>query len=553
MGGCAVSREGEQVERRVRAYSRGCSIVGSKWEKAHMPPDRRNRIQIEVTDYGPIAEAKVDLRPLTVLVGPSNTGKSYLAVLIYALHRFFSGASFEPDFAVRALTEPRVRSSPFYFTGSVGKRKEVGQVAQTLADWIREVKESPISRRRRKVLPEIISSIIRPYLQTDEVWNDVFPRELARCFGTTDAQWLIRHAKASVATIGITHIAKETLSGNPPLRFDFRLSRDGCIASSAVPAGIPLSAEDDYASALSRRVRLIPAWQLDQPEFQSRIARSLIRELAGWVGSTLVSPLSRPAHYLPADRTGIMHAHQVVVPSMMSAAPWAGLRQNVSLPNLSGVLSDFLLQLLSLGEADRNAGTKHRSSRGLTIETNMLSGSIRIDRSNPYYPSFPYRPNGWKEDLPLMNSSSMVSELAPVVLYLRHVVRQGEVLIIEEPESNLHPSMQVEFVRQLAVLVNSGIRVMLTTHSEWVLDELANLVRLSDIKTTKRPEALRAEPALDKRDVGVWLFKKEQGDGGSRVREIPLDTDEGGFASGYDETARLTYNQWATIQNLIEG
>ncbi len=78
-----------------------------------------------------------------------------------------------------------------------------------------------------------------------------------------------------------------------------------------------------------------------------------------------------------------------------------------------------------------------------------------------------------------MNSSSMISELAPVVLYLRHIVQPGEVLIIEEPESHLHPAMQVEFIRQLAGVVRSGIRVMLTTHSEWVLEELANLIRLS--------------------------------------------------------------------------
>ena len=50
----------------------------------------RDTLEIEVTDFGPIVEAKVDLRPLTVFIGPSNTGKSYLAILIYALHRYFS-------------------------------------------------------------------------------------------------------------------------------------------------------------------------------------------------------------------------------------------------------------------------------------------------------------------------------------------------------------------------------------------------------------------------------------------------------------------------------
>ena len=48
-------------------------------------------IELEVSNFGPIVEAKIDLRPLTVFVGPSNTGKSYLAILIYALHRYFTG------------------------------------------------------------------------------------------------------------------------------------------------------------------------------------------------------------------------------------------------------------------------------------------------------------------------------------------------------------------------------------------------------------------------------------------------------------------------------
>ena len=46
-------------------------------------------IELSVSNFGPIAKAEIDLRPLTVFVGPSNTGKSYLAILIYALHKFF--------------------------------------------------------------------------------------------------------------------------------------------------------------------------------------------------------------------------------------------------------------------------------------------------------------------------------------------------------------------------------------------------------------------------------------------------------------------------------
>ena len=163
------------------------------------------------------------------------------------------------------------------------------------------------------------------------------------------------------------------------------------------------------------------------------------------------------------------------------------------------------------------------------------------------YPEFFYRPEGWKYDLGLMNTSSMVSELAPVVLYLRYVVRPGETLIIEEPESHLHPALQVEFTRQLAAVALSGVRVIITTHSEWVLEELANLVRLSELPKSRRKGIGSAPYALGRDQLGVWRFEPKKRPKGSVVREIPFNPDIGNFDSGFDEVAMGTYNDQAEI------
>ena len=48
-------------------------------------------VEITVRNFGPIAEAAIDLRPLTVFIGPSNTGKTYFSTLVYALHGVFNG------------------------------------------------------------------------------------------------------------------------------------------------------------------------------------------------------------------------------------------------------------------------------------------------------------------------------------------------------------------------------------------------------------------------------------------------------------------------------
>ena len=47
-------------------------------------------VDINVQNFGPIEKAEIDLRPLTVFVGESNTGKTYLAALTYALYTKYS-------------------------------------------------------------------------------------------------------------------------------------------------------------------------------------------------------------------------------------------------------------------------------------------------------------------------------------------------------------------------------------------------------------------------------------------------------------------------------
>ena len=296
-----------------------------------------------------------------------------------------------------------------------------------------------------------------------------------------------------------------------------------------------------------------PSLHSEDDDDRGFFTRRLINTLTDLLIPCTVGPVSSPIHYLPADRTGVMHAHRVVVSSLIGRASRAGLRHDTPLPVLSGVLADFLGQLIELGDIPRRRSNLN-STLAKRIEAEILGGAVRSERSETGYPSFYYRPDGWKGDLPLMNTSSMVSELAPVVLYLRHVVQRGDVLIIEEPESHLHPAMQVVFTRLLAAAVRSGIRIIVTTHSEWVLEALANLVRLSGVPKGKREGIDGSDLALTPDEVGAWLFKPKQRPKGSVVEEIPLDMESGTFPAGYGEITESLYNDWARISSrIIEG
>ena len=126
---------------------------------------------------------------------------------------------------------------------------------------------------------------------------------------------------------------------------------------------------------------------------------------------------------------------------------------------------------------------------------------------------------------------------------------RGDLLIIDEPESHLHPEMQIEFIRFLASVVRSGVRIIMTTHSEWVLEELANLVQASELSKAEREAINGSDIALNANDVGAWLFQPKKRPKGSVVEEIPLNRESGTFAAGYDKVAVDVYNRWVEMSS----
>lgn len=78
----------------------------------------------------------------------------------------------------------------------------------------------------------------------------------------------------------------------------------------------------------------------------------------------------------------------------------------------------------------------------------------------------------------LNQSSSCVKALLDINFYLRCQAQKDDLLIIDEPELNLHPKNQRAFARLLARLVNVGIKVLVTTHSDYLIKELNTLIML---------------------------------------------------------------------------
>ena len=502
-------------------------------------------LELEVSNFGPIREAAIDLRPLTVFIGPSNTGKSWLAILIYALHRYLDNE--ERGFAFR-LHRPLRR-----YRGNGGKPSR--DKMNAAFEWLRQEFDNDDrepDNARSFDIPDFILSEIQSEFDSQ---GDLIDFELCRCFGIDEIGKLIRKRSRGGARIVIRrHLTESSTS------LEHRLTLKAKKAEFKVDVPEKMTIQQGlyrFNRYISRTLDTNSDSPPDGPDMRLWFSR-LIEIMTSSAYPYLFSPLNVPAFYLPADRSGVMHAHSVVVSALIESATMAGLRQSERQPVLSGVLADFLERLIEPGRRFRPGKSP---DYGAGIEKTILGGSVRIDRSEiTNYPRFAYRPDGWEDDLPLANASSMVEELAPVVLYLRHWVMPGNVLIVEEPESHLHPAMQVELTRQLASLIASGIRVIITTHSEWVLEELANIVQRSGLPKKQRKGLSGEDVTLSPHQVGAWLFKKKPDTRtkkkstveSSVVEEIKLDSETGMYPSDFDAVSEALYNENASIFNRMQ-
>ena len=154
-----------------------------------------------------------------------------------------------------------------------------------------------------------------------------------------------------------------------------------------------------------------------------------------------------------------------------------------------------------------------------------------------------------EEEIRLSQASAMVSELAPLVLFIQGLIRPGDTLIIEEPEAHLHPGAQTEIAATLARLVRASVRVVVTTHSDWLLKEIGNLIREGVLKEKGelRKKSHGPESWLLPDEVGAWHFQRE-----TPVEPLHFTNIDGIEPSDYEDLAQNLYNRSAGLHNQLE-
>ena len=498
-------------------------------------------IHIEVENLGPIRKGKIRLRPLTVFVGPSNTGKTYLAILIYALHRIFRGF---PRFPV---VSDYLYSKGDELTISDG---EYRKFLKKLGDDERPFYFSD--------MPEAVRNATRSALHDPDFLATNLGDEMERCFDVESIGSLIgMSSKPKCINLSLQ------IGGDRQKNWAFRtMFSDSDIRSDGNIDDMILLREKISSLDPTYAMRVGPLRHALMRGGARRGRRRSIIEFVEFFEMLSYSMLEAQSsmHYFPADRSGIMHSHRVIASSLVTRSTRGGLERFPELPILPGVMADFIEQLiLHDGPAPRHRHRRRRTPEEYMghiadlLERETLDGQIRTVRGKAGgYPEFVYCPKGTEGEIRLSRASSMVSELASLVLFMRTTIGRGDTVIIEEPEAHLHPAAQTAMAKALARLVRAGVRVVVTTHSDWLLKEIGNLIREGELSGQLGESEDESAGALRPSDVGVWLFDRLVSAGGSTVREIPFDRIDGIEPADYASVAERLYNRSADLQNRFE-
>ena len=152
------------------------------------------------------------------------------------------------------------------------------------------------------------------------------------------------------------------------------------------------------------------------------------------------------------------------------------IRSRYALP-----IAHYINWLNQLPEIQRGAaGPFHQHA--LQLQKQLANGTYKVERRSGVIRFKPYqrkRGGAATQSMGLHMTSSTVKSLFGLWFYLENQAQPGDLLMIDEPELNIHPANQRHIARLLARLVNAGLRIVISTHSDTIVREFNSLLMLS--------------------------------------------------------------------------
>ena len=246
------------------------------------------------------------------------------------------------------------------------------------------------------------------------------------------------------------------------------------------PAFIFAKGEGSKEAILASRIKGEQEREIDTDSVKSAIDSIIITDIFS-------DSFPRP-FIASAERTGIStfrkelnFARSRLLKEMERAGPQIDLREFLSkayqrYPSPIETDVDFMGQLQDVAKSKSFIAKEHPEV--LDDFTDIVGGTYAITQNDLLY----YIPKGTRLRLTMDQSSSAVRSLLDLNFYLHCAAEKGDLLMVDEPELSLHPENQRRIARLFAQLANLGVKVFITTHSDYIVKELNTLIMLNHDK-----------------------------------------------------------------------
>ena len=242
---------------------------------------------------------------------------------------------------------------------------------------------------------------------------------------------------------------------------------------------------------------------------------------------------------MPAERNGL-HLFYRELSTRRAALLHHASKENIDLNELlkdvirsryALPIAHYINWLNELTEIQRGAaGPFHQQA--LQLQKQLAKGVYKVERRSGVIRFKPYqrkRGGTATQSMGLHMTSSTVKSLFGLWLYLENQAQPGDLLMIDEPELNIHPENQRHIARLLARLVNAGLRVVISTHSDYIVREFNSLLMLSqDDGELRDRHDYSEDEVLKVEQVSACLFDKQ------KITPFEISPEDGIYATTFD-------------------
>ena len=382
-------------------------------------------MKIRIKNLGILKQAEFSLGDLTIICGENNTGKTYMA---YALYDFLQSWH---EFIPVPVSDAQIQNLIADGVLNIGLKQYVKKADQMLAAACRKYKDKLDAVF---AAPEGTFDNSEFQIQV-KIPDDIFQKEI-----TGNTPFITFYIKKGSEELVVAFKEKK-----PEKNGNFSLQ------------GIQKAA---YIETIMGLIigRAIFRYSFPRPFIASaeRTGVAIFRKELNFARNRLLDEIAQ--------------ADKKIDPRQLLFKEY----QNYPSPIEANV--EFTRQLEDVGKRKSFITKEHPEV--LEDFADIMGGDYSLPQNDQLY----YKPKGTRVRLTMVESSSAVRSLLDMGFYLRHVAQKGDMLMVDEPELNLHPENQRRIARLFARLVNVGVKVFITTHSDYIVKELNTLIMLNHDK-----------------------------------------------------------------------